>query len=83
MLPTLSKAFERHVAFQIQQFPKNHALLHYLQSGFRKSHLCCTALINLIDNWLKDVDDGKYVSAVFIDLRIAFIIVDHTMKKLK
>ena len=60
-------------------------MLHSLQSGFRKSHSCCTALINLIDNWLKDVDDGKYVGAVFIDLRKAFDLVDHTMliEKLK
>ena len=35
--------------------------------------------INFIDNWLKDVDDGKFVGAVFIDLRKAFDLVDHTM----
>jgi len=37
------------------------------------------SLFNLIDNWLKDVDDRKYVGAVFIDLHKAFDVVDHTV----
>ena len=33
--------------------------------------------INLIDKWLKDVDDGKNVGAVFLDPKKAFDLVNH------
>jgi hypothetical protein len=31
----------------------------------------------LIDSWLKDVDSGKYIGTVFLDLQKAFDLVDH------
>ena len=77
ILPTLSKIFERHISTQLLSFLTKHNVIESNQSGFRKSHSCCTALINLIDKWLKDVDDGKYVGAVFLDLKKAFDLVDH------
>ena len=48
-----------------------------MQSGFTKNHACRTALTHLIYTWLKDVDSGNYVGAVFLDLRKAFDLVDH------
>ena len=48
-------------------------LLHEAQSGFRKYHSCQTALIKLINNWLK----GNIVGAIFFDLKKAFDVVDH------
>ena len=77
ILPTLSKIFERHIATQLMTFLTEHSLLINNQSGFRKSHSCCTALINLIEKWLKDVDEGKYVGAVFLDFKKAFDMVNH------
>lgn len=77
ILPTLSKIFERHIALQLQLFFKKTNVLHVNQSGFRTSHSCHTALIRLVDTWLKEVDDGNFVGAVFLDLRKAFDLVDH------
>jgi len=77
ILPTLSKIFERHISTQLLSFLTKHNVIESNQSGFRKSHSCCTALIYLINKWLKDVDDGKYVGAVFLDLKKAFDLVDH------
>ena len=74
---TSSKIFERHISTQLLSFLTKHNVIESNQSGFRKSHSCCTALINLIDKGLKDVDDGKYVGAVFLDLKKAFDLVDH------
>ena len=31
-----------------------------------------TALINLIDKWLRSVDEGEVVGAIFFDLKKAF-----------
>jgi hypothetical protein len=33
--------------------------------------------ISLIDTWLKDVDSGKIIGTVFLDLKKAFDLVDH------
>ena len=77
ILPTLSKIFERHVANQLSTFFENNNVVYNKQSGFRKFHSCSTALTHLIDTWLQDVDSGKYVGSIYLDLRKAFDLVDH------
>lgn len=77
ILPTISKIFERHIANQVQDYFHSTNIIHTKQSGFRKNHSCCTALTSLIDAWVKDIDSGKIVGAVFLDLRKAFDLVDH------
>jgi hypothetical protein len=42
-----------------------------------KNGIFHTALTRLVDTWLKDIDCGKYVGTVFLDLRKAFDLVDH------
>ena len=65
-------------------FLNKHKLLHESQSGFRHKHSCQTALIKLIDSWMKCINSGDMVGALFIDFRKAFDLVDHAilMKKL-
>ena len=77
ILPTISKVFERFIAGQLQTYFEETDILHKKQSGFRQSHSCHTALISLIDSWLKDVDEGKFIGTIFLDLRKAFDLVDH------
>ena len=85
ILPTLSKIFERYIVTELQLFLHKTNVIHNTQSGFRRNHSCHTALTRLIDSWLKDLDNGKYVGAVFLDLKKAFDLVDHQilMHKLK
>ena len=54
-------------------------LLHEAQSGFRKPHSCQTELIKLINDWLKHIDQGNIVGAIFFFyLKKAFdVVVDH------
>ena len=77
ILPTLSKIFERHIALQMHTYFNKTNILHKTQSGFRQKHSCQTALIHLIDTWIKNIDEGRCVGAVFLDLSKAFDLVDH------
>lgn len=77
ILPTISKIFERHISKQLHEYFGKFHIIHKTQSGFRHGHSCQTALTHLIDTWLHDVDSGKYVGTVFLDLRKAFDLVDH------
>ena len=39
--------------------------------------MSCTALLKLIDQWLKSIDDGEIIGVVFLDFKKAFDLVDH------
>ena len=77
ILPTISKIFERHLSNQIKLFFNKANILSKHQSGFRENHSCQTALIRLIDEWLKYVDMGKCIGSLFVDLKQSFDLVDH------
>ena len=47
--------------------------------GFVKDNSYNTASINLIDKWLKEIDMGNIIGALFFDLHKAFDVVDHEL----
>ena len=69
ILSVISKIIEKHVTKHLFGYLNKYDLLHKSQSGFRKHHSCNTALINLIDKWLKSIDEGELVGAIFFDLK--------------
>lgn len=85
ILPVLSKLFEKHVHESLMVFLIKYDLLYNTQSGFRTNHSCETALIHMIDKWLKALDKGEIVGAILVDFRKAFDLVDHNilLNKLK
>ena len=85
ILPTLSKIIEKWIHKHLMSFLKNHNLLHEKQSGFREGHSTESALILMIDSWLKAINDGKFVGCLMVDFRKAFDLVDHNLllQKLK
>lgn len=78
ILPTLSKIFEKHVNKHLTGYLNKYNLIHECQSGFRHKHSCQTALVRLVDQWMKCIDQGDLVGTLFIDFRKAFDMVDHT-----
>ena len=52
-------------------------LLNKTQSGFREFHSCQTALIELTEQWLSEIDKGNVTGVTFLDFRKAFDLVDH------
>ena len=85
ILQTLSKLIEEWVESQFSQFLNDFQLLHKSQSGFRSKHSAESALILMIDSWLKAINVGDMVGCVLVDFRKAFDRVDHQMllKKLQ
>ena len=73
----LSKPLERHVSLSFCEHLRSHDLLYLNQSGFRSNHSCETAHINITDKWLKAMDDGELIGAVFMDFSKAFDLVNH------
>ena len=85
ILPTLSKIIVKWIQKHLMSFLKNHNLLHEKQSGFQEGHSTESALILMIDSWLKAINDGKFVGCLMVDFRKAFDLVDHNLllQKLK
>lgn len=85
ILPTVSKLIEKWVDSQFYNYLDNFNLLHKSQSGFRPKHSTESALILMIDSWLKAINEGKIIGCVLIDFRKAFDLVDHKilLKKLE
>ena len=53
-----------------------------LSPALEKKHSCNTALINLVDKWLKRISNGETAGAIFFDLHKAFDVVDLLLQKL-
>ena len=85
ILPTVSKIMEKWIHLKFMNYLNDNRLLHEKQSGFRAGHSTESALILLIDSWLKAINEGKLVGCVMIDFRKAFDLVDHAvlLKKLE
>ena len=55
----------------------NNISIYNIQFGFRKQYSTSHALINIIENIRKALDDGNIGCEVFVDLQKAFVNVDH------
>ena len=84
ILPIVSKVFEREVFRQIYSFVSDNSFLSKFQSGFRPKHSTLSSLIQLCDDLLENIDNGKLNCVVFLDVRKAFDCINHEilLKKL-
>ena len=77
VLPVTSKLIEKHISRHIYQYLAKYNLLHDAQSDFRSNNSCQTALINIIDIWIEEMNNGNVNVVILLDLKKAFDVVDH------
>ena len=49
------------------------------QHAYREGHSTSTALTQMTDDWLIEIDDQIIVGAVLLDFSAAFDIIDHSL----
>lgn len=79
ILPAISKILEKIALRQILVHINKINVLPKTQSGFRKSHSTCTALVNLFSDLIDSKDKGRYSSLVMLDYSQAFDSINHEL----
>ena len=77
VLNIYSTIFERLMYNRLIQFLDKNKVLYQNQFGFRQGHSTHHALITLVDNITKSLDNGDIVIGIFLDLKKAFDTVNH------
>lgn len=85
LLSTFSKIIEKIVLARLLQHLSQHQLLTEKQHGFTASKSTNTAIITIIENLIKSIEEGDTTTAVFLDYSKAFDCISHDLllKKLK
>ena len=73
----MSKVFEKEVFRQVYGYLTDNCMLSKFQSGFRSKHSTVTALIQMCDKWLENMDNGKLNGVIFLDIKKAFDSINH------
>jgi hypothetical protein len=77
ILPVISKIFERAINEQlVLYFSKK---FHPYLSTFRSGYGCQTALLKIIEDWKKALDQHKFTAAMLMDLSKAFDCLPHDL----
>lgn len=77
LLPLLSKIMEKVVADQMKFFFLTNGLVTDFQHAYRRGHSTATALTQMTDDWLRQIDQKNTVGAVMLDFSAAFDIINH------
>jgi len=79
LLPSVSKILEKIVHKRLIFFIEFHDLLYDNQFGFRCKHSTIDAVIKLITDTCKGLDENEETLAVYLDLSNAFDTIDHSI----
>ena len=74
-----SKIFEKEIFQQLYSYLSANSLISKFQSGFRPKHSSLTLLLQMCDEWLKNMDEGKITGLVSLDIKKAFDSINHQM----
>ena len=79
VLPVVSKIFERLIHRQLSEFLEKNNIFNEHHFGLRTNRSTESAVTYLTDNIQREIDKGKLVGAVFLDLSKAFDTVSHAV----
>ena len=79
LLPVVSKLIERIVFNQLYEYLNSNYLLTESQSGFRPMFSTETALLEMTNGWLWNIDNKHLNGVIFLDLKKAFDTMDHAI----
>jgi len=74
LLPVLSKLLEKIVYVQIQDYLSSNDLITSYQHAYREGHSTNTALAQMMDEWLKSMDDKRLVGVMMLALLLTSLI---------
>ena len=77
LLSTINKLMEKLMYKRMISFLNYHKILYKYQFGFRQNYSTSLALIEITDNILQDLENGKFVCGIYLDLSKAFDTVNH------
>ena len=77
LLPIVSKILERHICDILLDHLQSLNFISSNQWGFQEGRSTITAIIKCTDDWLKELEVGRDVCAIFFDFRKAFDSVPH------
>lgn len=74
-----SKIFEKCIYDRLYSFLEKNNYLNKLQFGFLKRSNTAAAIINFITRILSNLNDGRFVASMFLDLAKAFDCLNHSL----
>ena len=77
ILAAVSKVLEKGVFRQVYGYLTENCILLKFQSGFRPKLSMVTSLIQMCDEWLQNMDNGKLDGVIFLDIIKAFDSIKH------
>ncbi len=77
LLSTLDKILENIMYKRLISFLYLHHILYDYHFGFQQNHSTTLALIEVVDKIQKELEEGKFVTGIYIDLSKAFDTVNH------
>jgi len=79
LLSVFNKLLEKLMHARLYSFLFKNDILYQYQFGFRKNYSTILALIEVIDNIYRGLDNNEIIIGVYLDLQKAFDTVDHTI----
>ena len=85
LLPIPGKIVEKAVFNQLVKYLEENQLIHPNHHGGRKGHSTTTALVQMYNTWVEQMEEGQMVGIMMIDQSAAFDLCDHVLlaKKLR